>query len=174
VKIEKNKILLGDCMDLMAEMPDNYIDLAIVDPPYGIFNSFGNKFGYKDNTYKTSEMIEKWDFVPDEIYFDELFRISKNQIIWGMQYFNKWLPTFSQLIVWDKKTGKSPRADGECAYCSIKGTTRIYKQLWSGAFIEDEKREKRIHPTQKPIKLYRWILQNYAKPGLSQVQHREI
>jgi len=143
-----------DCLLAMQKMVDNQYDLAIVDPPYGLFKN-GKEFGYKINTFNKMKEAEKWDEPPNKEYFTELFRISKNQIIWGMQYFVEFLPSFSTLIIWDKGTGKSVRADGESAFCSIKGTLRIWKHLWSGAFKWSEHGIKRIHPTQKPVALYK-------------------
>jgi site-specific DNA-methyltransferase (adenine-specific) len=152
LKIEKNKILLGDCMDLMAEMPDNYIDLAIVDPEYGI--ELQGPCGHS----------QKWGGVqkinknpPDKKYFVELFRTSKNYIIWGANYF--YIKGHRQCIIWDKGPSMSRRSFSECeiAETSFNDVSRIKK-------IHPVIKNK-IHPTQKPVALYRWLLQNYAKPG---------
>ena len=154
-----------DCMDLMARYPDKHFDLAIVDPPYGIQKGNLTGFQKKKIQHEQSEKCSKWDIRPDSNYFLELFRISKNQIIWGMQYFAKDLPDFSQLIIWDKKTGDNYFADGESAFCSISGTLRIFRHQWCGAFKESERNIKAIHVNQKPIALYKWLLSKYAKPG---------
>ena len=160
-----NKVHLIDNMDFMKTVPDNYYNLAIVDPPYGIQK--GNLTGFKKKTiqHEQSEKCAVWDVTPKKEYWDELFRISKNQIIWGMQYFTEFLPSFSQLIVWDKKTGDNYFADGECAYCSIKGTLRMFRHQWCGAFKDSERKTKAIHVNQKPVALYKWLLKNYAKPN---------
>ncbi len=148
-----------DCMEFMKDKPDNYYDLAIVDPNYGIFTS--DATGFKNHK---NQKLEN-DVRPGPDYFVELFRVSKNQIIWGAQYFTEDLPNFSQLIIWDKKTGGNYFADGEAAYCSIKGTLRIFRHQWCGAFKDSERGEKSIHPTQKPVDLYRWLLKKYANQG---------
>jgi len=168
MKIEKNKILLGDCMDLMAEMPDNYIDLAIVDCPYGTGWDGGNiitnpkrpcrDFRLNNPKYKKKE----WDVKPDKKYFDELFKVSKNQIIWGGNYFIDFLESTPCFIFWDKRYENQKFADGELAWTSFK--TGIKKFTLSSK-AETRGGLLRIHPTQKPIALYRWILQNYVKPG---------
>jgi site-specific DNA-methyltransferase (adenine-specific) len=156
LKIEKNKILLGDCMDLMEEMPDNYIDLAIVDPPYGIMR-FKEKDGGNSKKIKSFGDKEKnWNNIkPDNSYFNELFRISKNQIIWGANNFI--LPCSEYFIIWDKRQMMPSFARCEYAWTNIKKPAKIY---------ENGRRDLiKIHPTQKPVALYRWLLQNYAKPG---------
>lgn len=149
-----------DCMDYMRSCKDKEFDLAIVDPPYGIFND--KKTTGFQRLYKTQAQANKWDIKPPKEYFDELFRVSKNQIIWGVQYFTEFLPSFSQLIVWDKKTGASYFADGEAAFCSIPGTLRIFQHQWAGAFKDSERGQKSCHPNQKPIALYKWLLSKYA------------
>lgn len=161
-----NKVYLIDNMEFMHDKPDNYYELAIVDPPYGIFTK-DQRTGFVKKTIcaKQSKKIEKWDNRPTKEYFKELKRVSKNQIIWGMQYFTTDLKDFSQLIVWNKLTGNNFFTDGEAAYCSIKGTLRIFNHQWCGAFKDSERQEKAIHPTQKPVALYKWLLTNYAKPN---------
>jgi site-specific DNA-methyltransferase (adenine-specific) len=150
-----NVILHGDCMDLMAELGEHEIDLAVVDPPYGLerFKSGGshvNKYG--------SEKGEWNNVKPDKKYFDELFRISKNQIIWGGNNFE--LPTSEYFIIWQKSNvEKFSFAMCEMAWTSCKIPAKIFKKL------HVENGDIRIHPTQKPVALYRWILQNYAKAG---------
>ena len=152
-------------MKYMKDIPDNAFDLAIVDPPYGIQQ--GNLTGFKKKNiqHEQNKKCIECDNIPDKKYFQELFRISKNQIIWGMQYIADYLPSFSQLIIWDKKTGNNFFADGESAYCSIKGTLRIFRHQWCGAFKDSERKDKAIHVNQKPVALYKWLLTNYAKPG---------
>ena len=135
-------------------MPDNYFDLAIVDPPYGI----GDKFkGGKTGKMNFNEIVNKdWDKVPSDEYFNELQRVSKNQIIWGGNYFN--LPPTRCFIVWDKMISEDfSLAMAELAWTSFDKLAKIYK-------LQVPKNGK-IHPTQKPIKLYEWLLTNYAKKG---------
>jgi site-specific DNA-methyltransferase (adenine-specific) len=160
-------------MDLMSTMPDNYIDLAIVDPPYGIGASNDSRFGkpFKDTTSKTGKIYfannykkSDWDNErPSAIYFHHLKRVSKNQVIWGGNYFIEFLKSTSCFIVWDKLNGGSNLADCELAWTSFNTSVRKIELLWNG-FQRCEKTD-RIHPTQKPVALYRWLLQNYAKPG---------
>lgn len=143
-----------DCMDLMREYPDKHFDLAIVDPPYGI----GDKFkGGKSGKMQFNEIVDKgWDEAPKIEYFNELMRISKNQIIWGGNYFP--LPPTRCFIVWDKMISEDfSLAMAELAWTSFDKLAKIYKLL----VPKDEK----IHPTQKPVALYNWLLSNYAKEG---------
>lgn len=161
---ETNRLYHGDCMEFMEGVEDNFYDLAIVDPPYGIFTE-NNKTGYL-REYKTSSGANEWDKRPDSDYFKELFRVSKDQIIWGMQYFSADLPDFSQPLIWDKKTGDSYFADAELAFCSIKGTARTFRHQWAGAFKDSERKEPIIQACQKPLALYFWLLEKYATPGM--------
>jgi len=157
-----------DCMIGMSRYPDKYFQLAIVDPPYGIeitkqgLGEGGRGVYRKPKTYKRGE----WDsLTPTEEYFNELQRVSINQIIWGGNYFE--LHPTPCFIFWDKNNGGSDFADGELAWTSFKSPIRKFKYTWRG-FIQGkmgEFRETRIHPTQKPIDLYKWLLRNYAKPG---------
>jgi site-specific DNA-methyltransferase (adenine-specific) len=142
-----------DCMEYMATLPDKAFDLAIVDPPYGI-GMDGGKRG------KATYIKKEWDSMPPpQEYFDELFRVSKNQIIWGGNYFN--LPP-SQWIVWDKLNGESFFADGELAWTSFSRPMKIFKHAYIGRYNPEP---IKIHPTQKPVALYKWLLSRYAKPG---------
>lgn len=159
-----------DCMVGMARYPDKYFDLAVVDPPYGISES-----GAKNKT--RSKLAKSKDYkpfygndekAPGKEYFKELLRVSKNQIIFGANHFADKLvnPASSCWIVWDKENGASDFADCELAYTSFKTAVRIFKFRWQGMLQGDMKnKETRIHPTQKPVALYTWIFQNYAKPG---------
>lgn len=156
--IIKNEIMLGDCMDLLAELPDKSIDLAIVDPPYGI--GAENHAGNKENGW-TQWTKKDWDkSIPTAEYWEELFRVSKNQIVWGANYMTEYLPPKMGWIVWDKGQRDFSLADGELAWTSFDKAMRIFTYARAKAL-----KEGKIHPTQKPIALYRWILQNYAKPG---------
>jgi site-specific DNA-methyltransferase (adenine-specific) len=159
--LELNKLYNMDCMDLMAQFPDKYFELAIVDPPYGI-GMDGGKIGNAKNYTK-----KDWDISPpDEVYFRELVRVSKNQVIWGANHFISKIPFDSSCwLVWDKdNTGNF--ADCELAWTSFKTAVREFTFLWNGMLQGNMKdKELRIHPTQKPVALYRWLLKNYAKQG---------
>lgn len=142
-----------DCTEGMKGYPDKYFDLAVVDPPYGIDRNsmnMGNSVFNKD--------LKKWDkAIPDKNYFEELFRVSNRQIIWGGNYFN--LPQSQYFAIWDKGETMYKRDFAECEYAWVSsGGTRIFKM--------SPNQPTRIHPTQKPVKLYDWILKNYAKPGM--------
>ena len=158
-----------DCMDGMKEFPDKYFDLAIVDVPYGI-----GECGDKNHT--RGKIAKAKDYkafsgndlqAPDKHYFDELFRVSKNQIIWGANHFISKIPIDSHCwIVWDKDNGKNDFADCELAWTSFDSAVRRFKYRWQGMLQENMKqKEFRIHPTQKPIALYEWLLSRYAKDG---------
>jgi site-specific DNA-methyltransferase (adenine-specific) len=147
-------------MALMARYPDKYFDIAIVDPPYGISrdkqqNSNDGKWGFKK--YHESN----WDNnAPDIKYFNELKRISKNQIIWGANHFISKIPFDSSCwIVWEKQNGDSSFADCELAWTSFKSSVRMFSKSILGYA------RQRIHPTQKPVELYKWLLDKYAKQG---------
>lgn len=159
-----------DCMEGMRQFPDKYFDLAIVDPPYGISvekMNLGVGGGVARNkNYLISDKAHTfYDKAPDNDYFKELFRVSKNQIIWGGNNFV--LPKSSGWIVWDKEKPEGVSfADCELAWTSFDRAVRMFRYAWNGMLQGDMKnKEKRIHPTQKPIRLYTWILQNYAKEG---------
>ena len=163
---------LGDSLEAMRKMPDNAYELAIVDPPYGIGEASGqeesrNKAKGRAQT-KVKYATKNWDnHAPTIEYFTELKRVSKNQIIWGANHFIENIPNANTpcWIVWDKdNTGDF--ADSELAYCSFKTAVRNFKFRWNGMLQQDMKnKEIRIHPTQKPVKLYEWLLTNYANEG---------
>ena len=161
-----------DCMDLMRQYPDKHFDLAIVDPPYGIgmdsrrLNNRSSKGRYK---VKQSQYLEKrWDDSrPDILYHSELKRVSRNQIVWGANYIDTPGIYTGKWIVWDKngQSNAPDSSDCELAVTSFDGV--IVKKFtfdWTG-FGAINAKESRIHPTQKPVALYRWLLSNYAKPG---------
>ena len=162
----KIELLHIDCMEYMATLPDKAFELAIVDPPYfdgpqkpGYYS--GTKQRTEVGDYKTLE--ESWQ-VPGQKYVDELLRVSKNQIIWGINYFNVAMP--GGRIVWVKGNQGSPFSMADIAYQSFYLRIDLFKYTWSGFWQEAGKeKEQRIHPTQKPIALYKWLLHNYAKPG---------
>jgi site-specific DNA-methyltransferase (adenine-specific) len=147
-------------MELMARYEDNYFDLAIVDPPYGIGAGSNN---FKNGTSKTEKNYYRsndWDILPKKQYFIELQRVSKNQIIWGGNYFVEHLQNFRCFIFWDKTIHGNSYADGELAWTSFDKVARYYRKN-----IAQVTSEGRIHPTQKPVTLYEWLLMNYAKEG---------
>ncbi len=151
-------IHLGDCLEAMKEMPDNTYDLAIVDPPYGIGMDGGN-VGYKGFNNFTKK---NWDKdIPSKEYFEELMRVSESQIVWGGNYFP--LPPTRCFLIWDKGEGFYNRtyAEAELAWTSFDKNVKIYKR---DPLAKGDYRGK-IHPTQKPVKLYEWLLDNYAKEG---------
>lgn len=163
------ELLNIDCMEFMAGCEDNSFDLAIVDPPYGIGeNGDRNKSRGKLAVAKDYKSFAGGDIEPPKpIYFEQLQRISKNQIIWGANHFMQNIAAGSPCwIVWDKQTGASDFADCELAYTSFKTAVRKFTFQWSGMLQGDMKnKEFRIHPTQKPVKLYDWLLSNYAEKG---------
>jgi len=155
------KITKEDNMELMSRYEDNHFDLAIVDPPYGINASEMTMGSGKNKKYKKGK---KWDNeTPSINYFNELIRVSKNQIIWGGNYFSDKLKPSRCYIFWDKGiNGDCDFADGELAWCSFNKVLRIAPIRYKGFLGADN---VRIHPTQKPVKLYEWLLMNYAKEG---------
>lgn len=165
-----SEVYLMDCMEGMKKYHDKYFDLAVVDPPYGIGQHGTIGIATKKTkgfTFTKKEYTKKdWDNdIPTMEYFTELFRVSKNQIIWGANYFIKELPQFKNFIYWHKK-GQSKDDkfnEGELAYVSF-GRSRMIDIWWNG-FGTINSSENRIHPTQKPVKLYDWIYQNYSEPG---------
>lgn len=172
-----------DCMDYMRSLPDKAFDLAIVDPPYGIgedgganrstfvVQKNGTKLFVKDGQYKKTGFDAS---PPSQCFFDELFRVSKNQIIWGANYFV--LPR-AGAIVWDKCNDGTDQSDCEIAFNSMTNRVDMFRFMWRGMMqgksisegnIQQGNKalnEKRIHPTQKPVMLYLWLLQKYAKQG---------
>ena len=153
-----------DCMEGMKQYPDKYFDLAIVDPPYGIG---ANKMQLGNGKRKIYRGKDDWDKEPpSEEYFKELFRVSKNQVIWGANHFiSKVAIDSSCWIFWDKGTGDNDFADGELAWTSFKTTVRKFFKSWVGANAKERDEIDRMHPTQKPVALYEWLLNNYAKKG---------
>lgn len=166
-----------DCMGGMRQFPDKYFDLAIVDPPYFDGPNKRRFYGKEVNTLNIRRVdypvIETWD-VPGREYFDELFRVSKRQIVWGCNYFD--YPFGPGRIVWDKCNSESSFSDCEIAFCSMHDSVRLFRYMWNGMMQgksiaeghvmqgDKSKNEKRIHPCQKPVALYEWALMRYAKP----------
>ncbi|CAL1518152.1 DNA methyltransferase [Chitinophaga sp. MM2321] len=173
--MELNKIYNQDCIEGMRQYPDKFFQLAIVDPPYfqgpnlsGYYGKGYSNLGVKRAKYYKG--CKEWN-VPGPEYFQELRRVSKNQIIWGANHFAGVFDSSSPCwIIWDKDNGKSSFADAEIAYTSFRSAVRIFKYMWNGmhqgSFGGDvSKNEKRIHPTQKPVALYKWLLAHYANAG---------
>lgn len=186
--IDNLTLINGDCMEYLRGLPDKAFDLAVVDPPYGIgvakmaytqadgrvcVQKNGNTLFVRKTKYKHKD----WDSnPPSEEYFSELFRTSKQQIIWGVNYFPYTFLTGGR-IVWDKLNGNNSFSDCEIAFCSLHRNMKMFRFMWSGMcqgksiyeghIQQGNKRlnEKRIHPTQKPTALYKWLLMNYAKEG---------
>jgi len=163
-----NTIIEGDCLEVMCDIPDKSIDLVLTDPPYGIGES-GSKNHSRGCLASTTKFKElNWDNeIPSKEVFDEMMRVSKHQIIFGGNYFLEYLYNTSCFIVWDKDNGKTDFADCELAWTSFKTATRKFKWKWQGMLQENmgERKEKRIHPTQKPLQLFKWILNNYTEEG---------
>ena len=153
-KLENIKLYNADCMDVMKDIPDKYFELAIVDPPYGINIETSGTY------FKKLGKAKGWDNeIPTPEYFAELKRVSQNQIVWGGNYFLEHLGSAKCFLIWDKMIGEGMSfADGELAWTSFKKPTRI-KQILSRSV------NGKIHPTEKPIQLYKWLLKNYAKQG---------
>ena len=163
------KITNEDNMELIARYPDNYFDLAIVDPPYGIGEDGAKNHSRDKATRPTMYTAKDWDSAtPSAEYFIELIRVSKNVIIWGANHFIESIPkqNSSSWIVWDKQNGDNDFADCELAWTNHKTAVRKFEFRWAGMLQGDMKnKETRIHPTQKPVALYKWILDKYAKPN---------
>ncbi len=173
LNLKESVFINGDCMEYMKTMPDNYVELAIVDPPYGIGLSMINKHG----TQKKSIHHDKdWNNgVPDKKYFKELFRISRNQIIWGCSYFWPHVSSIGRIVhdkvMDDIKHTKLKYSEADIASCSMQNRVTIFRFQWKGNVQNgkinwnNDGLNGRIHPTQKPVQLYQWLLQNYAKQG---------
>lgn len=163
------ELLNIDCMEYMATLPDKAFDLAIVDPPYGIGEdgSTNHTRGLlaKSKNYKPFSGNDLEPPNPD--YWLELFRVSKNQIVWGANHYISLIPYNSSCwVVWDKDNGETDFADCELAWTSFSTSVRRYKFRWQGMLQQNMKdKEERIHPTQKPKQLYKWLLTNYANQG---------
>ena len=169
--LQQNKIHNQDCMEFMKGIPDNYFDLVITDPPYGI-NMTSDGFGGSKNADKTDyTKVEDWDKeTPSKEVFDEIRRISKNQIIFGGNYFTDKLPVSQCWVVWDKRCGVTPErtyADCELIWTSFKCSSRMIRFVWDG-FIQDQEnkiRDKRYHPTQKPLEVIRKLISRFTEKG---------
>jgi site-specific DNA-methyltransferase (adenine-specific) len=166
--IKLNQIINADCMDIMKDIPDKYFELAIVDPPYGIgldkYLKITKPSRPNSYFYPQKHKTKDWDSnIPDKKYFEELFRISKDQIIFGGNYFTEYLYPTNSWIFWDKINGEgSTFSDGELIWTSLKF---CLKKFTCSVFEGTNGGKLRTHPTQKPVALYKWLLKNYAKSG---------
>jgi site-specific DNA-methyltransferase (adenine-specific) len=155
--MEYIKLINGDSLQALKGYADNYFDVAIVDPPYGIGNKLVDGGGTRKAKFDNNRDSVKWDEVPTDDYFKELFRVSKNQIIWGSNYFN--LPPTRCNVIWDKMqifTG----SDFELAWTSFEKASKAFRMSRVEAYSKGK-----IHPTQKPVALYKWLLETYTSEG---------
>jgi site-specific DNA-methyltransferase (adenine-specific) len=176
--MNKQDWIINDCLEVMQEYPDNYFDLVVTDPPYGIDEANGKNHGRGGKTHFGGKMhagrpveskkygFNDWDKERlGKKYFDEMMRVSKNQIIFGGNYYIDYLKPTSCMIVWDKDNS-GDFADCELAWTSFDTAVRLFKYRWNGMLQGDMKnKEVRVHPTQKPVPLFEWILKNYVKPS---------
>lgn len=161
-------IINKDCLEYMKTLEDNYFDLIITDPPYGINICSNGSIGGGKLAKAKDYGVQNWDkSIPSKECFEEMKRVSKNQIIFGGNYMTDYLPSSSCWIVWDKDKGGCDFADCELAWTSFNTAVRKFKYKWQGMLQEEMGlfKEKRLHPTQKPVALGRWLLDKYAKKG---------
>lgn len=151
-----SKVFNGDCVAYMRTIPDNFFDIAIADPPYGMGNE---RFGGRFEKYNNGSRHVEWDTSPSQEYFDELFRVSRNQVIWGGNYFT--LPPTRCFLIWHKTAVAPAFSQAEYAWTSFSANSDVFECMphrnrnVSGGF----------HPTEKPIKLYSWVINKFAKEG---------
>jgi site-specific DNA-methyltransferase (adenine-specific) len=154
----RSEVHLIDCMDFLRSCKDKQFDLAVVDPPYGLGDEKLTQGGTWASKYKKGDAV--WDVKPSSNYWKELFRVSKNQVVWGANYFMNELPPSRAFIIWDKIAHLPTMADCEFAWVSIDSNAKICKVLRA-----TQSDETRVHICQKPVALYDWIFRNYTKPG---------
>jgi site-specific DNA-methyltransferase (adenine-specific) len=160
------KLFNEDCLPAMQRMKDKQYQLALVDPPYGIdiVDQFKKTIKSESSMFNLSKGIVgngEWDHaIPGKEYFSELLRVSRNQIVWGGNYFIEYLHNTRCLIIWDKMNGTNPMADAEIAWTNFSSSVKMFRMHHFSAGYD-----AKIHPTQKPVRLYEWLLTNYAKPG---------
>jgi site-specific DNA-methyltransferase (adenine-specific) len=162
-----NEIICADCLDILKSMPDKSVDLVLTDPPYGIGEAAGKNKSRGLLATPRDYGHETWDdAIPTQEYFDEMRRVSLNQIIFGGNYFAEYLGNSSCWIVWDKDNGATDFADCELAWTSFDTAVRKFRFRWNGMLQEDmARKEVRQHPTQKPVELMRWCLNKYSNEG---------
>ena len=174
IKAKMGKVHCMDCMDFMVNIPDNYFDLICCDPPYGIGMDRSEQIISKcgvDKSFSSKKLWEKKDWdraIPRQEIFEEIFRISKNQIIFGGNYFAHSLPITNSWIYWDKKINDKSEtfSDGELAWTSYTKALKKYVYGWVGFdYVNNPAKEVKLHPTQKPVELFKLILRDYAKEG---------
>ncbi len=173
-----NKIIHGDCLEIMKQLPDKCIDLVLTDPPYGIgfdtekesmsagLRKDGSKRKYNEwsNPVPKNYPKEKWDFKPTKEYFNEIFRVSKEQIIWGGNYFTDMLPPSGGWLIWDKGVVMPTLSKCEMAWTSIMNHVEIRHYLWAG--FRKQQPEERYHTTQKPLEIMKWSLSFSKNKGV--------
>ena len=166
----RSEVYNCDCLEYMKGLPDKYFSLAVADPPYGIGEDGAKNHSRGKMAKPTLYTPKDWDKqAPDKEFFEELRRVSVNQVIWGANHFIENLPqkNASCWLVWDKENGNNDFADCELAWTSFPTAVRRFKFRWAGMLQGNmARKEIRIHPTQKPVALYAWILQNYAEGGV--------
>ena len=160
--VPSSEVYLEDCTKALKRFNDKHFDLAIVDPPY---MDGDNKALNTLGTNRLKFNIETFNASPKQDYFDELFRVSKNQIVWGGNYFTDFLPVSRCWLMWDKIQDLSQFSDFELAWTSFDKVAKKYKKVSKGGFLTNGTIDEKIHPTQKPVGLYQWILREYAKEG---------
>jgi site-specific DNA-methyltransferase (adenine-specific) len=163
-----NSIICADCYDVFKQLPDKSVDLVLTDPPYGIGESNGKNDSRSCLAKVTSFTYKTWDNnIPSPEFFLEIKRISKNQIVWGGNHFAAHLGNSPCWLVWHKDNGDNDFSDCELAWCSFSSTIRYFMWRWHGMLQGQMgwRKEIRIHPTQKPLPLFKWCLVNYSKPG---------
>lgn len=160
-----NKVIQGDCLEVMKQMPDKCVDLVLTDPPYGINADKGVGGGSKRGAVNKFE--GEWDSsIPEKEYFDEIFRVSKHQVIFGGNYMTEFLPPKASWFIWDKREGLPERtfADCEMAWVSTGSPARIFRFKWDGMIQENMKtKEVKHHPTIKPVELMKWCLERFPE-----------
>lgn len=161
-----NSIICADCFDVLKQLPNKSVDLVLTDPPYKVGWANRSTWGSSNLAPVTNYGKQVWDSsLPSPEFFAEIKRISKNQIVWGGNHFSDQLPSSSCWLVWDKdNTGDF--ADAELAYTSFNSAVRLFQYRWNGFLQGDmSRKETRVHPTQKPVPLFKWCLSKYSKPG---------
>lgn len=165
MKTPESLVTNEDCMEMMKRYPDKFFELAIVDPPYGLGDRLcnGGRLSQKGRISAAQYSGKVWDEVPTQEYFVELFRVSEKQIIWGGNYFT--LPPTRGFVIWDKKQPLQTFSFGEFAWTSFDCPAKKIELMYTNFVEGNTSPAEKIHPTQKPVALYKWLLKNYAKEG---------